>query len=117
MRKSWQAAGWLAVGLALALAAGGCMTVREELQPVRETTLTTARSGDQITISWIGRKGMYYTVLYADSMSARSKWRALPDAVNIPGLVTGEPIVVHDRVRAGQQRVYRLLQDNRPLKP
>ncbi len=108
-----------ALALALALAGGlsGCKTVREELRPVRETTLTVARSGGEVTLSWIGMRGMYYSVMYADARGGRARWKPLPDAVNIPALVSGEPIIVHDRVNSAQPRYYRLVQDSRPLVP
>jgi hypothetical protein len=107
-----------ALALAAALAAAaGCKTVREELRPVRETTLTVARSGGEVSLSWIGIRGMYYSVMYTESRGARAKWIALPDAVNIPALVSGEPIIVHDRLGAGQPRYYRLVQDTKPLVP
>lgn len=106
------------LALLLALpAAHGCMTVREEVEPLRETTLTVARSGDEVTLSWIGVRGMYYTVMHAEAMGARARWKILSDAVNIPAIVSGEPIIVHDRVSAGRPRYYRLVQDRKPLVP
>ncbi|NLG33876.1 MAG: hypothetical protein GX548_00830 [Lentisphaerae bacterium] len=110
-------------GLALALTGAvlivfcGCKTIREELQPVRETTLTVARSGGDVTLSWIGVQGMYYTVMVADARGARAQWKPLPDAVNVRALVTGEPILVKDRVPASQPRYYRLVQNAMPLVP
>lgn len=97
--------------------AGGCKTIHEELQPVRETTLTVARSGGDVTLSWIGRQGMYYTVMFSDARGARARWKALPDAVNVRAWVSGEPIIVKDRVAPAQQRYYRLVQDSKPLVP
>ncbi len=114
--------GWRkGVALALTVAAltglGGCKTVREELQPVRETTLTVARSGGDVTLSWMGVQGMYYTVMTADARGARAQWKPLPDAVNIRALVSGEPIIVKDRVHPAQPRYYRLVQNSMPLVP
>ena len=110
--------GWvLALGVAALAALAGCKTIHEELQPIRETTLTVARSGGEVTLSWIGVKGMYYSVMYADSRGAKARWAFLPDAVNVRGLVSGEPIVVKDRVDPSQQRYYRLAQDSKPLAP
>ena len=110
---------WLPLVLAMGLCAGfsGCKTIHEELRPVRETTLTVARSGGDVTLSWIGVQGMYYTVMVADARGARARWKPLPDAVNVRGLVTGEPILVQDRVAPSRQRYYRLLQDSKPLVP
>lgn len=65
----------------------------------------------------VGVRGMYYSVMYTDSRSARAQWHLLPDAINVPGLVTGEPIVVKDRVDPAQKRYYRLIQDTKPLVP
>jgi hypothetical protein len=109
-------------GALLALAVGsvalaGCKTIHEELQPIRETTLTVARSGSDVTLSWLGVRGMYYSVMYTDARGAKARWNFLPDAVNVRGLVSGEPIVVKDRVEPSKQRYYRLAQDSKPLVP
>ena len=108
-----------ALALALAALAGlaGCRTVREEVQPLRETTLTVARSGGDVTLSWIGVRGTYYSVMYTDARGAKAQWKLLPDAINVRGLATGEPIVVMDRVSAAQPRYYRLVQGTQPLAP
>ena len=107
----------VALALVLGCAAGGCKTVHEEVQPLRETTLTVARSGGDVTLSWIGVRGTYYSVMYTDARGAKAQWKLLPDAVNVRGLATGEPIVVMDRVPASQPRYYRLVQDAKPLAP
>ena len=99
------------------LALAGCKTVREEVQPLRETTLTVARSGEEVTLSWIGVQGMYYSVMYTEARGAKARWQFLPDAVNIRGLVSGEPIMVQDRVAGDRPRYYRLAQDAQPLVP
>ena len=95
----------------------GCKTVHEEIKPVRETTLSVARSGGEITLSWLGVRGSYYTVMYSDARGGRARWAPLPDAINIPARVSGEPILVYDRLPANQQRYYRLVQDTKPLVP
>ena len=95
----------------------GCKTIHEELKPIRETTLTVARSAGDVTLSWIGVGGMYYSVMYTDSRGAKAHWKFLADAFNIRGLATGEPIVVKDRVEPAQPRYYRLVQDSKPLVP
>ena len=107
----------LALALAVGAAAPGCKTIHEEVQPLRETTLTVARSGGEVTLSWIGVRGTYYSVMYTDARGAKAQWKLLPDAINVRGLATGEPIVVMDRVPAGQPRYYRLVQDSKPLAP
>jgi hypothetical protein len=100
-------------GLALA----GCKTIHEEVQPIRETTLTVARTGGDVTLSWIGVRGTYYSVMYTDARGAQARWNFLPDAVNVRGLAAGEPIVVKDRVDPAKPRYYRLQQDTQPLVP
>ena len=105
----------LAAGGAIGLA--GCKTIHEEVQPIRETTLTVARSGGDVTLSWIGVRGKYYSVTYTDARGAKAQWKLLPDAINVRGLATGEPIVVMDRLPDLQPRYYRLLQDDKPLVP
>lgn len=103
-------------GLLLGLAmAGGCKTVREEIRPVRETTLTTARSGDDVTISWIGTRGVYYTVMAQDGRGTRAQWKPLEGAINIRAVASGEPIIVKDRVHPSVQRYYRLVQNQTPI--
>ena len=109
--------GLLAVALGVAAGLAGCKTVHEELEPLRETVLTVARSGGEVSLSWIGVQGMYYSVMYADARGAKARWNFLPDAVNVRGLVSGEPIVVKDRVEPAKPRYYRLVQDGKPLVP
>jgi len=112
-------------GAALALALGGaawaglsgCKTIHEEVQPIRETTLTVARAGGEVTLSWIGVRGMYYSVMFTEARGAKARWQMLPDAINIRGLVSDEPIVVKDRLPSAQPRYYRLVQDSKPLVP
>ena len=111
--------GRLALVLACAALLGfsGCKTIHEEVQPIRETTLTVARSGGDVTLSWIGVRGTYYSVMYTDARGAKAQWKLLPDAINVRGLATGEPIVVMDRLPERQPRYYRLVQDAQPLAP
>ncbi len=109
----WRAGSVLALAALAVLLSGGCVTVREELQPVRETVLTVARSGEDVTLSWIGTAGAYYTVTYATSH--RGPHVPLPDAINIRAVATGEPIIVKDRVRPSEQRYYRLVQGRLPM--
>ena len=104
-----------ALACAALLGWSGCKTIHEEVQPLRETTLTVARAGGDVTLSWIGTRGMYYSVWYQESRKA--PWKLLPDAFNVRGLATGEPIVVQDRLAAAQPRYYRLQQDSQPLVP
>jgi hypothetical protein len=112
--------GWvlaLALGGAVLTGLSGCKTIHEELGPVRETTLTVARSAGDVTLSWIGQQGMYYSVMYTQARGAKARWQLLPDAVNVRGLVSGEPIVVKDRVDPALPRYYRLVQDSKPIVP
>ena len=107
----------LALAAVGAIGLAGCKTIHEEVQPIRETTLTVARSGGDVTLSWIGVRGKYYSVTYTDARGAKAQWKLLPDASNVRGLATGEPIVVQDRLAAAQPRYYRLQQDAKPLVP
>ena len=111
--RTWLALGvfWLVTGLT------GCKTIHEELQPIRETTLTVARSAGEVSLSWIGVKGMYYSVMYTDARGAKARWMVLPDATNVRAVISGDPIVVKDRVGASQPRYYRLVQDGKPMVP
>ena len=119
MRRHGQRGWGMCLLLACLWVAGlsGCKTIHEELQPIRETTLTVARSGGEVSLSWMGVKGMYYSVMYTDARGAKARWNVLPDATNVRALVSGDPIVVKDRVGAGQQRYYRLVQDSKPMVP
>lgn len=116
MRRGLGSICWLALFFALVISFG-CMTIHEEVQPLRETTLTVARSAGDVTLSWVGVRGVYYTVMYADAMGGGARWKILPDAINIPAMVSGEPIIVHDRVEPNRPRYYRLTQDRKPLLP
>ena len=117
VHRGWGGALALALGCAALAGLAGCKTIHEEVQPIRETTLTVARAGEEVTLSWIGQKGMYYSVMYSEGRGAKARWQPLPDAVNVRGLATGEPIVVKDRVDPAQPRYYRLVQDAKPLVP
>lgn len=102
----------------LALAGlAGCQTIREEVQPIRETTLTVARAGGDVTLSWIGRPGTYYSVMYTDARGAKARWHLLADAINVRAVASGEPIIVKDRLDPAKPRYYRLQQDSKPLVP
>ena len=117
VHRGWGGALALALGWGALAGLAGCKTIHEEVQPIRETTLTVARAGGDVTLSWIGTRGMYYSVMYTDARGAKARWQLLPDAFNVRGLATGEPIVVQDRLPAAQPRYYRLLQDGTPLVP
>jgi len=115
--RGWGGALALTAASAALLALTGCKTIHEELRPIRETTLTVARAGGDVTLSWIGQRGMYYSVMYTDSRSGMAHWDFLTDAVNIRALASGEPILVQDRLPASQPRYYRLVQDSKPIVP
>ena len=111
---------WRIGVLVLALGSAGlsgCKTIHEEIQPIRETTLTVARAGGDVTLSWMGVLGTYYSVMYTDARGAKAQWKFLSDAMNVRALASDEPIVVKDRVDPLQQRYYRLMQDSKPLTP
>lgn len=111
--------GWLcAAGLALALATAlPCGCVHEELRPLRETTLSVARAGGEVTLSFFGTRGIYYTVMYASSNGARARWQPLTDAVNIQVSANGEQVIVKDRILTSEKRYYRLEQTTSPVQP
>ena len=102
-----------AVLLLAACLLAGC--VHEELKPVRETTLTVARAAGEVTLAWTGQRGIYYTVMHSPSNGTRARWQPLPDAVNIQVGANGERVIVKDRVPAGTERYYRLVQGPSPV--
>jgi hypothetical protein len=106
-----------AAAAAVALLAFGAGCVREVLQPVRETTYVTTRSGDEVTMTWTGRRGTYYNVLYTDQKSAAGQWTLHPKGTNLRAVSDGETMTLIDRVPAGRDRRYRLVQDSKPLVP
>jgi hypothetical protein len=93
-----------------------CKTIHEEVQPIRETTLTVARAGGELTLSWIGVRGMYYKRVIHRGTRREG-------AVKCCGrdqrarLVSGEPIVVKIACRRVRSRAITLLQDSKPLCP
>lgn len=111
--------GWLHTAVpAFALAAAlACGCVHEELRPVRETTLSVARAGGEVTLSFLGTRGIYYTVMYSTSNGARARWQPLQDAVNIQVAANGERVIVKDRIPASTERYYRLVQGPSPVQP
>lgn len=107
---------WLSAGLLAALVgAAGC--VHEVVKPVRESTLMVARAGDTATLEWLGQPGMYYSVMWAPSRSGTAKWLLLPQATNLRGLRKDQPMKVEDRIPGNRERVYRLVQGQKPLMP
>ena len=109
-----RAAGAVLLAAAL-LGAAGC--VREVVQPVRETTYVTTRSGDEVTMTWTGRRGTYYNVLYTDQKVSAGQWVLHPKGMNLRASGDGETMTLTDRVPIGKDRRYRLLQDSKPLVP
>lgn len=109
-----RAAGAALLGAAL-LCTAGC--VREVIQPVRETTYVTTRSGDEVTMTWTGRRGTYYNVLYTDQKVSAGQWVLHPKGTNLRAANDGETMSLTDRVPVGTDRRYRLLQDSKPLVP
>lgn len=107
---------WLAAGLLAALVGtAGC--VHEVVKPVRESTLMVARAGDTATLEWLGQPGMYYSVMWAPSRSGTARWSLLPQATNLRGVRKDQPMKVEDRIPGNRERVYRLIQDKKPLMP
>ncbi len=115
--RRWGGIRALALGGLVWAGLSACKTIHEEIQPIRETTLTVARSAGDVTLSWDGQQGMYYSVMYTEARGAKARWQLLPGAVNVRGLVSGQPIVVQDRVPPSEPRYYRLVQDRKPLVP
>jgi len=109
--------GWAAAFLAAGLlgAAAGC--VHEVVKPLRESTLMVARAGDTATLEWLGQPGMYYSVMWAPSRSGTARWTLLPQATNLRGVRKDQPMKVEDRIPGNRDRVYRLIQDKKPLMP
>lgn len=94
---------------------GGCIS--EVVQPLGETTLSVARAGDVATLQWTAQPGFYYTVMYSDRGGGGTmRWEPLADAVNLRVQGADERVVVQDRVEAGRQRRYHLLQGMAPLR-
>lgn len=101
------------------LVLSACKTVRQELKPVRETTLVTARAGRDVTLSWLASRGEYYSIMYTDKAlqsDNRGRWEFLPGAINLTGM-SGENVIVYDVVPDGVDRFYRLKVDTAPITP
>lgn len=104
MRSCRQAV--LASGAAfLLLAASGCVTEIEK--PLSQTNLFSVRSGDEIRLSWITRKGEEYQVWYSDTLGKGASWHVLPGCERLLG--TGEQLEKTDHVSSGGQRYYRIV--------
>lgn len=95
----------------------GVACVHEVVEPVRETTYVTTRSGDQVTLSWVAKRGLYYNVFYADKRGPGASWTLHPDGINLRGVVDGQQMSLTDRVPLGTERVYRLMTDTKPFRP
>lgn len=95
----------LAQSAAFLLLASGCVT--EIQKPLAQTNLFTVRSGDDIRLSWITRRGEEYSVWYADALGKGAQWKVLPGCERLIG--TGEQMEKTDRVASGGQRYYRIV--------
>ena len=104
-----------AVWAAGLLAAAGAGCVHEVVEPVRETVYVATRSGDDLTLSWVAKRGMYYNVFYADRRGADAKWALHPRGTNLRAAEDGEQMTLTDRVPNGKNRYYRLVQDAKPM--
>ena len=93
----------LLAGLSLLVA--GCVT--EIQQPLTQTNLFTARSGDTVALSWASKRGEQYAIWYADSLGSGTQWKPLPGCERIDG--TGATIEKTDHLAIGQQRYYRIV--------
>ena len=106
-----------AVAAALCAAAlcagGGC--VREIVEPLRDTRYVTTRSGEDVTVSWVAQRGVYYNLLYTDTRGGAARWTLHPQGMNLRAARDGEQMSVTDRLKPGQERYYRLQTDTKPL--
>jgi len=100
---------------AVLLAGAGC--VHEVVEPVRETVYVATRSGDDLTLTWVAKRGMYYNVFYSDRRGADARWTLHPRGTNLRASEDGEQMELTDRVPNGKARFYRLVQDAKPLVP
>lgn len=107
--------GAVALLAGLLAVAGGC--VHEVVEPLRETVYVTTRSGDDLTMTWTAKRGMYYNVFYADRRGPDAQWALHPRGTNLRAAEDGEQMSLTDRVPHGQNRYYRLVQDAKPLAP
>lgn len=91
--------------LGVALLSTGCVT--EIQQPLTQTNLFTARSGDTVALSWASKRGEQYAIWYAESLGGGSQWKVLPGCERLDG--TGGTIEKTDRLPIGTQRYYRIV--------
>jgi len=96
--------------LAAAFALSACVT--EVVRPARETTLSVARVGGESVVQWEGVRGVTYTLLFSDRAGGAGDpgWKPVPDAVNLRAARDGEAMVVREKVPAGVNRRYHLVQ-------
>ncbi len=95
---------WIAAAIIL-FSAAGCVTEVEK--PLAQTALFTTRVGEEVTLSWKSKIGEQYSLWYAETRDANSRWNVLPGCERING--TGENIQKTDQVPAGVQRYYRII--------
>ncbi|MBQ7252031.1 MAG: hypothetical protein IJS32_05450 [Kiritimatiellae bacterium] len=96
----------LLLPLAAARALSACVT--EVVRPERETTLSVARVGGESIVQWKGVRGVSYTLLHSDRGGAG--WKPVAEAVNLRASQDGELLVVKEKVPAGVNRRYHLMQ-------
>lgn len=106
-----------AAALAVALGVAGAGCVHEVVKPMREVTYVTTRSGNEVTLTWVAQRGIYYNVMYAETRGPAGRWTAHPRGLNLRAARDGEQMSITDTLPPGEERYYRLLQDTKPLLP
>ncbi|MBR6022554.1 MAG: hypothetical protein IK066_09085 [Kiritimatiellae bacterium] len=106
---------WAVAALVAASAAFGGGCVREVLEPVRETRYVTTRSGEDVTLTWVAQRGLYYNVMYTNGRGAGARWTLHPQGMNLRAARDGEQMSITDRLAPGEERYYRLQTDTKPL--
>ena len=94
----------LTAGLVL-LGTAACTTIREEQQPLADTTLIVTRAGEDTTLGWTAQPRTDYVIWYAERRDAQTRWKVLPGAERLRGQGA---MTWRDRVPTGQTRYYRL---------
>jgi len=76
------------------------------LLPTAETAVFVTRVGDELTISWLAKTGLIYTLISKDRSRQDSVWTPVPGYENMPGTGRQESIVL--RVPPDDRRVFNI---------
>lgn len=85
-------------------AIGGSTT---NLLPTDDNAVFITRVADELTITWLSKPGMVYTIVAKDRTQRQAQWQPVEGYANMPGTGRREQVVL--KVRPEDPRTFNLL--------